>query len=593
MLRVWYPGKYFKSAMTVFKIWRTKDSDEHFARSLVAEHNLSPLLARVLSGYNFADPGAALKFLEPKLKDVSDPFLIPRMDTAVQRIWQAIAAGENITVFGDYDVDGIVSTVLLVKILLRLGARSVIPCLPDRLEEGYGFSVTAIERSLRPVKPSLIITVDCGVTAIESAEYVKKSGIDLIITDHHEPKGDLPSALAVINPKLGKSDAMKKLAGVGVAFKLCHALLKQGKKEKNPGADFDLKEYLDLVAAGTVADVVPLTDENRIFVRHGLTRMNRAGQSVWQKLKEAAGLSGKLDAYHLAYCIAPRLNAAGRLESAETALELFMTDDENRAGLIAEKLDKTNRERQAIEKQIIKEAMAEIDGYFKPEIHYGIVAGRRSWHVGVIGIVASRLAARYNRPVVVIGFDEHGKGRGSGRSVAGYNILNGLNECREALNGFGGHELAAGLDIDDNKTEEFRDLFNKAAERQLKGKNLAPVITLNAWIQLDEITKETFDALEKLAPFGQDNPRPVFAARGVRITAPPRVMAGKHLRFNVSDGKAIVAAVAFNHAKSVTGREIPEGELDLAFNIRKNSFNGSENLELNILDYRKTSASPD
>ncbi|MFC1454397.1 single-stranded-DNA-specific exonuclease RecJ [Verrucomicrobiota bacterium] len=488
------------------KIWQTKDSDDNFTRLLIAKLKLPPILAKILSGYNFADPESVTKFLDPKLKDVSDPFTIPQMDAAVRRIWRAIAAKENIMVFGDYDVDGIVSTVLLVKILLRLGAKNVIPCLPDRLEEGYGFSVTSLERCLRPIKPDLIITVDCGITAHESADYVKKSGIDLIITDHHEPAGDLPHALAVINPKIGKSDSLKILAGVGVAFKLCHALLKHGRKEKESSAGFDLKEYLDLVAAGTVADVVPLTDENRIFVRHGLVRINMAGPSAWQKIKEVAALKGKLDAYHLAYCIAPRLNAAGRLYSAKTALELFLTDDEKRAGIIARKLDETNRERQSIEKRILKEAIAEIDGYFDPDVYYGIVAGRRSWHVGVIGIVASRLKARYNRPVVVIGFDEQGKGRGSGRSIAGCNILNALNGCRDALIGFGGHELAAGLDIDDNKLEEFRVLFNTAAEHELKGKNTAQVITVNEWIQLSDVSYENFNALEKLSPFGQMNP---------------------------------------------------------------------------------------
>lgn len=574
------------------KIWKTKSADPDFARQLADKLNLPSILANVLSGYGFADIEAVERFLDPKLKDVSDPFLIPRMDKAVRRIWQAIAAKEKILVFGDYDVDGIVSTVLLVKILLRLGAHCVIPCLPDRQEDGYGLTVAALQRSFRQAKPSLLITVDCGINALEAAEFIKKEGIDLIVTDHHELGNALPTAVAVINPKLGESDSVKMLAGVGVAFKLCHALLKHGMTEKYAGTDFDLREYLDLVALGTVADIVPLLDENRIFVRHGLSRINSSDLSAWRALKEVASLKGCLDTYHLAFCIAPRINAAGRLDSAEIALEFFLTEDENRAKAIAQKLDKANRDRQAIEAQILKEAAAEIDNYFKPDVHYGIVIGRRSWHVGVIGIVASRLAARYNRPVIVIGFDEQGAGRGSGRSINGYNILNGLNECRTVLAAWGGHEMAAGMEIKENNYEQFCQLFNQAAGRDLKDKNLAPIQLINAWIELNDVSDDNFKALEKLAPFGQNNPKPVFAARGVKVAGSPRIVGKKHLRFSVSDGKKTVGAIAFNHVESVTGmarRKIPEGLIDIAFQIRKNSFNGAENLELNILDYRKAS----
>lgn len=585
--------------MTALKIWKTKSADEAFAKQLADELNLLPFLARVLSGYGFTDVASAARFLDPRLKDISDPFLIPQMDKAVRRIWQAIAAKEKILVFGDYDVDGIVSAVLLVQVLRRLGAGYVVPGLPDRLDEGYGLSMAALQRCFRPAKPSLIITADCGISALAAAEFIKKEGVDLIVTDHHELGAVLPDAIAVVNPKLGESDSLKMLAGVGVAFKLCHALLKHGKQKKYAGADFDLREYLDLVALGTVADIVPLLDENRIFVRHGLAKLNSSDSPGWRALKEVAALSGCLDTYHLAFCIAPRLNAAGRLNTAETALELFLTEDENRARAIARQLDEANRERQAIEAEILKEAVVEIDGYFKPDVHYGLVVGRRAWHIGVIGIVASRLAGKYRRPVIVIGFDEQGAGRGSGRSINGYNILNGLNECRAVLTTWGGHEMAAGMELNEKNYAQFKQLFNQAAERELKDKNLSPVQTVNAWIQLRDVSEENFKAIEKLAPFGQDNLKPVFAVRGVKIAGSPRVVGQKHLRFTVSEGKIKLNAIAFNRAGSVTspagsvagmvGHKMPEGLIDIAFHIKRNSFNGADNLELNVLDYRKTS----
>ncbi|MDO9542087.1 MAG: single-stranded-DNA-specific exonuclease RecJ [Kiritimatiellia bacterium] len=567
------------------KIWKTKSADADFTAQLAAELRLPPLLARVLSGYGFGNLESAAKFLNPKLKDVSDPFLIPQMEAAVLRIWRAVETKENILVYGDYDVDGIAGTVLLVQVLRRLGAGGVVPALPDRLNEGYGFSIAALQRSLAQTKPGLIITVDCGITAVESAEYVKKKGIDLIVTDHHEPGKSLPPAVAIVNPKLGAAESLKILAGVGVAFKLCHALLKHGKMKGFPSADFDLKEYLDLVALGTVADVVPLLDENRIFVRHGLAKLNSSDSPAWRALKEVAALNGCLDTYHLAFRIAPRLNAAGRLDTAETALELFLTEDENRAKVIARKLDEANRERQVIEAKILEEAIAEIDDYFKPDIHYGIVVGRRSWHVGVIGIVASRLAGKYLRPVIVIGFDESGNGRGSARSIAGYNILDGLSVCQNLLTAWGGHAMAAGMELNEKNYMQFKRLFNQAAEGELKGKNLAPALAVNAWIKLADISDENFKALERLAPFGQNNLKPVFAARGVKISAPPRVVGKNHLRFTVSEGKNRLNAIAFNLA----GQKVPEGLVDIAFHIKMNSFNGAENLELNVLDYRKTS----
>jgi single-stranded-DNA-specific exonuclease len=544
-----------------------------------------------LSGRNFSSAAEAAKFLDPKLKDISDPFLIPQMETAVSRVWQAIKKGEKILVFGDYDVDGIVSSALLLKVLNRLGAAGPVSFLPERKDEGYGLTVTALQRCLRDQNPRLILTVDCGTCAVAAAEFLKSRNIDLIVTDHHEKGKVLPEAVAVINPVLSDNPILKMLAGVGVAFKFCHALVKYGRQKEFKQADLDLKEFLGLVALGTVADIAPLLGENRVLVHHGLRQINNAKSPGWTALKDVAALKGKMDTYQLAFMIAPRLNAAGRLDNARPALELFMTNDPRRAGLIARELDKANRERQEIEAQILEEAAREIDHYFKPHEHFGLVIGRQNWHIGVIGIVASRLAARYNRPVIVIGFDENGKGRGSGRSIAGYDLLQGLNACSAVLQEWGGHEMAAGLEIEESNYRQFQDLFNKNAAEKLKKMDLTPVRLIDSWIELDEITEDVYEALERLAPFGQDNPKPVFAARGVKITAPPRVMAGKHLRFSFSDGKGRIDAVAFNRAATAASpahRELWDGPVDIAFQIRKNVFNGSEKLELNVMDFKKT-----
>lgn len=570
------------------KIWKIKTADESFARRLAAELKLHPVLARVLGGYGFADVETVARFLNPRLKDVSDPFLIPQMDAAVLRIWRAIEQQQAILVYGDYDADGIVSAALLSRVFGRLGCQKVTVCLPDRQEDGYGFSVATIEKSIATSKPDLIITVDCGITAVAAAAFVRQAGVDLIITDHHELGTSLPEAQAIVNPKLGDSEPLKMLAGVGVAFKMCHALLKHGRMHGKAAAnDIDLKDYLDLVALGTVADIVPLLHENRTMVRHGLERINAIRSPAWSAIKEAASLQGRLDAYHLAYCIAPRLNAAGRLGSAGTALDLFMTDDLSRARTIAGKLDDANRARQKIEKQILLEAVAEIDRWFDSAVDYGIVVGRRSWHIGVIGIVASRLAAKYNRPVIVIGFDEDGAGRGSARSIAGFNILKGLEKCREHLQSWGGHEMAAGMDVEEGKISGLKAAFNMAARDELKGKDMRKALLVNSWVMPGEISEDACAALESLAPFGQDNPRPVFAARGLRIASLPRVVGQKHLRFKVSDGKSTIDAVAFNHAESaapLSAAQIPEGPVDVAFQFRKNTFNGFTNMELNVLD---------
>ncbi|MDP2990564.1 MAG: DHHA1 domain-containing protein, partial [Kiritimatiellota bacterium] len=376
---------------------------------------------------------------------------------------------------------------------------------------------------------------------------------------------------------------------------LCHGLLKIGRNQGMRVAQaIDLREYLDFVAVGTVADIVPLIGENRILVRHGLAQMNQSLAPRWKSLADIAGIRGAIDAQHIGYGLGPRLNAAGRMGNADTSLELLLTDNMGRAHEIAVELDGANRERQKIESTIVAEAMREIDANFNEQEHYGLVTSKTGWHAGVIGIVASRLVARYRRPVVVVAFDpdsdlpesrrgRDGVGRGSCRSIEGYHLLKGLEQCRQFLVTYGGHEMAAGLEIKRDQYEAFRTAFNQVVKVGLEGRDLRPIQRINAWITLDQVNDSLFAAMEALRPFGQNNPVPVLAVRGVRIQGQPRRVGVNHLRFMVGDGRTSRSAIAFRMADIA----IPEGPVDVAFTFQKNFFLGNETLELNVQDIRK------
>ncbi|MBI2440760.1 MAG: single-stranded-DNA-specific exonuclease RecJ [Lentisphaerae bacterium] len=574
------------------KVWKTIPCDKSLAMQMAGALSLPQAVAEILLGLGFSEADAIGRFLNPRLSDLSDPFLLPGLEAAAQRLRQAIEKKESIVVYGDYDVDGIVATALLVEVLRRAGAKEVKPCLPNRHEEGYGLSVLALERCLAQGRPQLLVTVDCGTNSTEAVQRAQAAGVDVVITDHHECSGSPAPAAAVVNPKLGPEERLKDLAGVGVAFKLCHGLLKVCRNlGGETAAELDLREYLDLVAVGTVADIVPLTGENRILVRHGLERMNRAPAARWQPLLEVAGVRGALDTHHIAFGLGPRLNAAGRLSDADSALELLLTSDRARAREIALDLDGTNRERQKIESAMATEAMRAIDAYFQEREHFGLVIARDSWHVGVIGIVASRLVARYRRPVIVIAFNgtqatpgQDGIGRGSGRSIADYHLLKGLEQCRQYLLSCGGHALAAGLEIERGQLAAFQAAFNAAARRELEGRDLRVVQRINAWVTLSEIDERLYAAVEMLKPFGQNNPMPVLAVKGARIQGGKRRVGANHLRFTVGDGQTSREAIAFGMADVA----IPDGLLDVAFTVKQNNFSGNATLELNVQAIRES-----
>lgn len=564
------------------KVWKTARCDEILASRLAGELGIPVPLAALLAVRGFSSAESIDHFLHPRLSDIADPFLLPGMDKAVDRIWKAIKAKQQIVVFGDYDVDGITSTALMIQILGRLGAK-VSPFLPHRIDDGYGLAAETLQRCIDELRPQLVITVDCGTSAVDSVKLAERVGVDVVVTDHHESSGVVAPALAVVNPKFGSDEASKSLAGIGVAFKLCHALLKRGRKNGQKVAEaVDLRTYLDLVGVGTIADVVPLKAENRILARYGLDQLNRTQSVGLKALIDVAGIQGKLDAYHVGFLIGPRLNAAGRLGDAQVALGLLLTDDPQRARDMATQLDESNRERQDVEKKIVEEAAKELEVLFDPKKHFGLVLARKGWHPGVIGIVASRICQSYRRPTVVISLDETDEGRGSCRSIEEFNIVERLAECSELLVRFGGHAMAAGLDVEASKIDAFREKFNQVAARALEGVDLRPVQRIDAWIDLREADEGLLEGLDLMRPFGLGNSTPVWGSRGVRLVGPPRILKEKHLKLLVASGAAQLEAIAFGLGR----QKVPAGLIDIAFQLDKNSYMGRESLQLKVQDFR-------
>jgi len=556
------------------------------ARELAGRVALPLPVVSILVSRGLTTAAAIERFVKPRLSELSDPSLLPDMEKAVSRIWQAIRGHEPIAVYGDYDADGVTSTALLTLVLQHLGA-TVSPFLPHRMDEGYGLSADGLERCLRTCKPRLIVTVDCGTSSADTVAAAGAAGVDVVVTDHHELSGPLSKAMAVVNPRLGGPGTTLSLAGVGVAFKLCHALTKHGRDKGEAGTDdLDLRRYLDLVAVGTVADVVPLTGENRILVRHGLQRINATDHAGLRALIEVAGIKQEIDCYHLGFMIGPRLNAAGRLSSAHTALDLLLSETAEKAGPLARELDAANRERREIEDVIRKAAEQEIDPQFDAAKTFGLVVGRRDWHIGTVGIVASRLCGKYRRPAVVIGFDEEGHGRGSCRSIEQLDIVDVLRGCSDLLVTFGGHKMAAGLSIEESRLAEFQRRFNDLCAERLKGQDLRAPQNVDAWIGLGEVDGRLFKAVQQLQPLGLGNPIPTFAARGVRVVGQPRVVGSRHLKMQLASGGTQLDAIAFGMAEA----RVPEGSLDVLFQVQQDAYKGRTTVQLNVKGFRPAQA---
>jgi single-stranded-DNA-specific exonuclease len=482
-------------------------------------------------------------FLEPRLQTLGDPFRLTDLRRAAERLLQGIAAKERMVIFGDYDVDGITSSALLWRVLRRLGAE-VETFLPLRMEEGYGLSQEGVERCVEQHRPALVIAVDCGTTAAPQVAWLRARGIETVIIDHHALPPELPDAAALVNPQrdLGGDGALDYMASVGLVFKVCHGLLKLMGEGPRP---IDLREYLDLVALGTVADIVPLVDENRVLVRRGLRQME---QSLWPGLRaliEVSQVGFPITAQDVGFRLGPRLNASGRLGDAMLSLRLLQTDDRAEAAAIAAELNRNNRERQSVEMATLLQAETQLQETYDPARDWAIVLSGQDWHWGVIGIVASRLQKRYHRPTVIIGLNGAGAGKGSGRSIDGISIVKALHHCAEFLELFGGHDMAAGLNIRAERVAEFREAFNRHIRGQGGDEVFQATLPLSGTISLPEVSEHLFRRLEELAPFGRNNPEPVFLFDGVTYTRPAQLFGKNHVKLFVRGEEGEIEAVGF------------------------------------------------
>jgi single-stranded-DNA-specific exonuclease len=529
-------------------------------------------IANLLKRKSFTCVDEVNAFLRPRLSSLGDPFLLPNLSVAVDRIFRAIDARERIVLFGDYDVDGVTSLALLAEMLRAYGAGPEL-FLPLRMEEGYGLSRESLERCCELHHPQLLIAIDCGTSSIAEIAQLKQSGIDVLVLDHHEPKTNLPDCVAVVNPKASGEKSSTYLCSVGIVFKLCHALLK-----RRPSSNFDLKSRLDLVALGTVADIVPLHLENRILVRAGARAIAQSRRPGLRKLMEVAAVRPPIATEDIGFRLGPRLNAAGRLDTAEKALRLLLTEDETEADELARLLDSQNRERQAVEKELFDAAEQQIADKCNPQAEAAIVLGGRDWHPGVLGIVASRIARKYHRPTIIIGFDATGLGKGSGRSIEGFSLVEALSQCSHLLEKFGGHEMAAGLTMREENLAEFAKCFRAIAREILRDEQLQPCLRLDHELLFSELNFEFLRWHEMLQPFGSGNPQPLFFARKVEPAAAPGVLKEKHLVLHLRQDGRSHRAIFFDGATE----PLPNPPWDIAFQIKPDEYEGLIRLQLQI-----------
>jgi len=557
-------------------IWGIKTKGEQeTVKSLAREFELKPLVMELLVQRGMTDPAEIAEFLQPRLQDLTDPYLMPNMEAAVNRVFQAIDKKEKVVVYGDYDVDGVTSLTLLQAILRAYGLEAH-TFLPHRMDEGYGLNDQGIERCLTEFKPSLLIAVDCGTSSIDQVRGLQESGIDVLVLDHHESNtGELPPAVAVVNPKLG--DDYHYLCSAGVVFKLGHGMLK-----RRPVAGFDMRRYMDIVALGTVADLVPLVDENRIFVRKGLQQMEVTQHPGLNALKIVAGVNGRPLAYDIGFKLGPRLNAAGRLDTAQASLDLLTSDDFSHARELAQFLDDQNRSRQELENRIKEEALEMMKG-FNHRKDFAVVLGSDTWHPGVVGIVAARISKQVHRPTFIIAIDEEGMGKGSGRSVPGISLVQALNACREHLEAGGGHDMAAGLSIRQENIDIFREQFNAYIAQTAEPDLLRPRVDIDLVAGFDEMNLELLDSYEMVHPMGMGNPAPLFMSRGVEVVEEPRVLKGKHLKLNMQQNGRRLDAIYFNGVSE----DLPKPPWDVAYRIERNIYRGNHSLGMTIEAIRK------
>ena len=560
------------------KKWQIYDVDENKIEEISKTYNINKLLSTILVNRNIVSKKDINKFLKPTRNDFHDPFLILDMEKAVERIIQAINKQENVTIYGDYDVDGITSITVLKSYLQDRGLE-VNTYIPNRLDEGYGLNNNAIDKIAKS-GCELMITVDCGISAIDEIHYATSLGIETIVTDHHEPGEDIPKAIAVIDNKRKDSNyPFRELAGVGVVFKLIQALsIKLGLPEE------EYLKYLDIVCIGTISDIVPLVDENRVITKLGLMLVKQTRNVGLRAILQASGYS-KIDSNTISFGVAPRINACGRMGVAEEALNLFLSKNINQVNELARKLNEHNRVRQETEKDIFENAKRQIEEKHLDENNTIVVAGE-NWHHGVIGIVSSKITEMYFKPSILLSFEEDGIGKGSGRSIPGFDLHDALMKCNDCIEKFGGHSMAIGITI---KRENFDKLKDKLEEIAIEEHidEIVPVIKINAKINLSEVNKYMVESLKELEPFGEGNKMPVFAFKNLKIDSIRALSEGKHLKLTLKDNNVIVNAIGFNMGELAEDYRIGD-KIDVVGTLEINSFNGMDSIQINIKDIMKS-----
>ena len=560
------------------KKWQIFEPDKNKIEEIKSKYKVNQLLATILANRNILKEEDIRLFLNPTRNDFYNPFLITDMDIAVNRIIKAIENKENITIYGDYDVDGITSITVLKSFLNDIGVETN-TYIPNRLIEGYGLNKEAIDK-ISKKGCNLMITVDCGISAIEEIEYANSLGIETIITDHHEAGNEIPKAIAVIDNKRKDSKyPFRELAGVGVVFKLIQAI----------GITLKLKEesylkYLDIVCIGTISDIVPLVDENRVIAKLGLLLVAQTKNIGLRSIINSSGYN-KIDSNTISFGVAPRINACGRMGKAEEALELFLSKDKNEVNELTNKLNEHNRKRQETEKAIFENALEKIKAEHLDE-NKAIIVGGENWHHGVIGIVSSKITEMYFKPSILLSFEEDGIGKSSGRSIPGFDLHEALMKCSDTIEKFGGHSMAVGITVKKDNLEKFKKEFEQIAT-QSKIDEIIPIINIDAKVDLSDIDKEMVESLKQLEPFGEANKMPVFAFKNLKIDSIRALSEGKHLKLTLKDNNYIINAIGFNIGYLANEYRIGD-KIDVAGVLEINTFNGVDNLQINIKDIMKS-----
>ena len=547
---------------------------ERTAERLMHERQMSSHYALILARRGINTFKEAEEFTSPSLENLRDPFLFKDMEKAVERLKKALKNGEHLMIHGDYDVDGVCGTALFVRVISNLGAK-VSYYIPNRFKEGYGVSTESVDRA-EELGATLIITVDTGMTAFDEAVYAKSKGMDFIITDHHEPQSSVPDVLAILNPKMEDCCyPFRELAGVGVMFKLLQALY----LDTDLNID-ELYDELDLVALGTAADVVPLIDENRILTKFGINRMRETANTGLAALMEVSGsVKGKVNSSNIIHILTPRLNAPGRLSSASKTVELLISNNWLKALKIADEIDRENTIRRRMNDQVFEEAENIIHASDKEILEKGIILSSENWHQGVIGIAASRIVEKYNAPTILISL-ENGIGKGSARSIKGFDICAAIAECEDILENYGGHKYAAGLTIKDDKIEELKQRFNEIIKRELPDGIPKSSIIIDTEIDLSCHNDNMIRFLDKLSPFGESNPPPIFFTRNLHVVNDSRIVGNNHLKFKVTNSGMFFDAIAFSMGEYKNRVRPGSSPIDILYHVEENEWRGRKNIQL-------------